>query len=121
MARQIQRYQSLEQQRPPRPCGAQEDEQAGGGAPIGHHVQHRAELCRLLEIAGRDTVQCVQQAGYAVEERAGTGVQWHVVEGGDGEDDAGVAWIEIISIRVLFGVMVLLQKDRGGELMREGR
>ena len=40
----------------------------------------------------RETVKGVEEAGDAVEEGAGAGMEGHVVEGGDGEDDAGVAW-----------------------------
>jgi len=47
-----------------------------------------------MEVARGDAVEGVEEAGYAVEDGAGAGVEGHVVEGGEGEDDAGVACAE---------------------------
>jgi hypothetical protein len=91
MARQIQTDQPLEQQRPARPGAAEENEQAGGRAAVRDHVEHGAELRALLEVARGDAVEGVEEAGDAVEDGAGAGVEGHVVEGGEGEDDTGVA------------------------------
>ncbi len=91
MARQIETDQPLEQQRPARPGAAEENEQAGGRAAVRDHVEHGAELRALLEVARGDAVEGVEEAGDAVEDGAGAGVEGHVVEGGEGEDDAGVA------------------------------
>lgn len=41
-------------------------------------------------------------------------MQRHVVEGGDGEDDAGVAWVDVVSIEsLLFEAMVPVQTVGG--------
>lgn len=45
----------------------------------------------LLVVARGDAVEGVKEAGYAVEDGAGAGVEGHVVEGGEGEDYPGVA------------------------------
>lgn len=90
MTSQIQTDEPLEQQRPSRPRTAQKNEQTRSCAPIRHHIEHCAKLGRLLKIARSDAVKGVQKAGYAVEEGASTWMEWHVVEGGDGEEDARV-------------------------------
>ena len=95
MARQIQADQSLEQNRPSRPGRAQEHQQARRRTSIRHHVEHAAELRRLLEPASRVPVEGVEQAGDGVEQRARARVERHVVEGGDGEDDARVSWSQV--------------------------
>lgn len=92
MAGQVQADQQLEDQAPPGEGTREEDEQAGGGAAVGDHVEDGAEAGGLVEAAGGDAVEGVEQAGDAVEDGAGAGVEGHVVEGGDGEDDAGVAF-----------------------------
>ena len=89
---QVQRDQTLENDGPPGPGGAQEDQQARGGAAVRHHVQDRAESGRLVEIPRRISIQCIQQTRYAIKEGAGARVQRHVIEGCDGEDDAEVPW-----------------------------
>lgn len=91
VACQIKAYQPLEENRPSREGGGKEDEQAGCCAPIGDHVEDCAELCGLLEVARGYAVKGVEKAGNAVEEGACPGVEGHVVERCDGEDDAGVA------------------------------
>ena len=91
MARKVQTNQPLEQPAVGRFGGGEEDEQAGGGAAVGDHVEDGAEARRLLELARRPAVGRVEQAGDGVEEAAAARVQGHEVEGGEGEDDAGVA------------------------------
>ena len=66
MARQVKTYEPLEQDRPCRERGSEEDEQAGCGAAIGDHVKDSAELCRLLEIARGHTIEGIEKAGNAV-------------------------------------------------------
>ena len=92
VARQVERDEALEDDGPAREGGRQEHQQAGGGAAVRHHVEDGAEARRLLKVAGGVAVEGVEQAGHAVEERAGARVQRHVVERGEGEDDARVAW-----------------------------
>ena len=41
-------------------------------------------------------------------------MQRHVVEGGDGEDDAGVACRNVVSIEVLSQAMVVGAEEEGG-------
>ncbi len=48
---EIQRDQDLENDGIPRPGGREEDQKAGCGASISHHIQDSAEFCRLLEMA----------------------------------------------------------------------
>jgi len=50
----------------------------------------------LLEFAGGDAVDGVEEAGDGVEEGAAAGVQGHEVEGCYGEDDAEVACASIL-------------------------
>ena len=88
---EIQADESLEDDAPSRPGGGQEDEEAGGGAAVRHHVEHCAEGGGLVVASSGHAVERVKEAGYRVEEGACSGVQWHVVERGDGEDDARVA------------------------------
>ena len=45
----------------------------------------------MLEFAGGEAVEGVEEAGDRVEEGAAAGVQGHEVEGAEGEDDAEVA------------------------------
>ena len=91
MAGQVQTDQELEDQRPSRERGGEEDEEASCGAAICDHVENSAELGRLVEGAGCDAIESVEEAGKAVKERAGAWVEGHVVEGCYGEDDARVA------------------------------
>ena len=92
MARQVQADQALKQERPARPGGAEEDEQAGRRAAVRHHVQHGAKLGGLAKVARCYAIEGVEQTRYAVEEGTGSWVQGHVVEGGYGEDYTGIAW-----------------------------
>lgn len=99
---QVQADQALENDAEAREGLRQEDEQARGRAPVRHHIEHGAELGGLAEAAGGVAIQGVEQAGDAVEERAGAGVQRHVVEGCEREDDARVAWrIMLGEVRVV--------------------
>ena len=78
---QIEADQPLEDDRPARERRRQEDQQARCCAPICHHVEYGAELGRLVEAAGGVAVEGVEDAGYGVEEAAGSRVERHVVEG----------------------------------------
>ena len=92
VAREVQADEELEDGGVGGLGAGEEDEQAGGGAAVGDHVEHGAEAGRLAELARRPAVEGVEQAGDGVEEAAAAGVEGHEVEGGEGEDDAGVAW-----------------------------
>lgn len=70
VAGKIQTDQALEDDGPARESGGQEDQQAGRCAPIRHHVQHGTKLCRLVELARGHTIQSIEEAGNAVEQRA---------------------------------------------------
>lgn len=91
MACQIKAYQPLEDNGPSRECRSKEDEQASGGTPIGNHIEDCAELCGLVEVPRGYTIEGVKEARNAVEDGACPGVEGHVVEGCDGEEDAGIA------------------------------
>jgi hypothetical protein len=101
VARQIKRDEALEDNAESGESLRQEDKQTGGGAPIRDHVQHRTKLCGLLEATGCVAVEGIEEARYAVEERACARMERHVVEGGYGEDDARVAWDR--SVKLLSG------------------
>ena len=88
---QVQADQALEGDTPSRPRGREENQQARGRAAISHHVEHCAEGGGLAVVAGGYAVKGVEEAGDRVEEGACSGVEGHVVEGGDGQDDSGVA------------------------------
>lgn len=92
MARQIQTNETLEDHGVSWFGRSEEDEQASGGAAIGHHVEDGAEAGALLKFAGGDAVDGVEEAGDAVEEAAAAGVEGHEVQAGKGEEDAGIAW-----------------------------
>jgi hypothetical protein len=92
VAGQIQRDETLEENGPARPGGSKEDKQTRGRAPIRHHVQDRAEFCGLLKVPRGISVQGIEETGDAVQAGAGTRVERHVVEGGEREEDARVAW-----------------------------
>lgn len=94
VAGEVERDKALEDDGPAGEGGGQEDEQAGGRAAVGHHVEHRAEARGLLKVARGIAVEGVEEARDAVEDRAGARVQRHVVERGDGQDDARVAWTD---------------------------
>lgn len=91
VAGKVEGNETLEDNGPSGERGRQEDEQARGGAAVGNHVEDGAEAGRLLKDAGGLAIEGVEKARDAVEERARTGVQRHVVEGCKGEDDADVA------------------------------
>jgi len=91
VTRQIQTNQSLKQNRPPWKCACEEHQQTCCCAAISDHIQNGAEFCGLLEFSRCHAVEGVQEAGDAVEEGTGAGVEGHIVEGCYGEDYAGVA------------------------------
>jgi hypothetical protein len=91
VTRQVQRDEALEDDAEAREGLREEDEQTRGCAAVRHHVQHGAELGRLLEAAGCVAVAGVEETGYAVEERACAWVEGHVIERRYGEDDARIA------------------------------
>lgn len=88
----VQSNKGLENKRPSRPSRAQEDEKASSCATVGHHVKHCAERSRLVEIARRISVQSIQQAGYAVKDRARSWVEGHVVEGCNRQNNSHVSY-----------------------------
>ena len=90
MAREIERDQALEDDGPAGEGGREEDEQAGGRAAIGHHVEDGAEAGRLVEVARGIAVEGIEEARDAVQERARSRVQGHVVERGHGEHDSRI-------------------------------
>lgn len=92
MAREIQTNQTLEHDTPARERLSQEDEQTGGRAAVSNHIENRAKLCGLSKVACGVTINGIEEAGDAVEKAAGARMQWHIVEGRNGEDNAGVAW-----------------------------
>lgn len=57
----------------------QKDEETCRGAAVRHHIQHCAELCGLLELAGSVAVQGIEQTRDAVEQGAATRVQRHEI------------------------------------------
>lgn len=71
---QIQADQALEDDAPSRPCRREEDQQAGGRAAIGDHVEHCAEGGGLVVAAGGYAVEGVEEARDRVEEGAGSRV-----------------------------------------------
>lgn len=101
---QIQTDQALEENAPSGERGGEIHEQASGRASIGHHIQDGAELGGLLKVSCCDPIERVQQAGYAVEERAGPRVNGHVIQRGDGEDDSRVACRSQLSKGVMSGL-----------------
>lgn len=96
MAREIEGDEALKHDRPARKRRREKDQQTRRRAAIRHHVQHGAEAGRLAEVAGGVAVQGVEETGHAVEDCAGARVERHVVEGAQGEDDAHVAWMELL-------------------------
>lgn len=80
VACKVQADQQLEDHRE---CGfrsGEEDQQAGGSAAIGDHVQNGSETGGLLELARRHAIKSVEQAADGVEEAAAARVQRHEVE-----------------------------------------
>jgi hypothetical protein len=96
MAREVQRDEPLEEDSPPGEGGREEDEEARRRAPVRHHVQDGPEPRRLVKVARRIAVERVEEFRDRVQEGAGSGVEGHVVERGDGEDDARVACVVIV-------------------------
>lgn len=88
---EVKRDQALEDDGPPGEGGGQEDQQARGCASVRHHVEDRTEARALLVVSRGIAVEGVEEAGDAVEQRACSWVQRHVVEGSDCEDDSNVA------------------------------
>jgi hypothetical protein len=91
VAGEVERDEPLEDDGPARPGGREENEEASGGAAVRHHVENSAELGRLFKVPRGISVQGIEQAGYAVERRAGARMKGHIVEGGEGKQDARVA------------------------------
>lgn len=92
MAREIQRDKTLKHDRPARERGGEENKQTRRRAAISHHIQNSAEAGGLAEVARGVAVERVEETRHAVEDCAGSGVERHVVERAEGEDDAHVAW-----------------------------
>ena len=90
VARKIERYQALEDDGPAGEGGREEDKQAGCRAAIGHHVEDGAEAGGLVEVAGGIAVEGIEEARDAVQERARSRVQGHVVERRHGEHDSRI-------------------------------
>ena len=61
---QVQTDEDLKHNTPSRECLSQEDEQAGRGAAVCHHVEDSAERCRLIISACCYAVEGVEEAGY---------------------------------------------------------
>lgn len=91
VAGEVEGDEPLEEDGPARPGGREENEEAGGRAAVRHHVQNSAELGRLFKIPRGISVQCVEEAGDAVERRAGARMKGHIVEGCKCKQDARVA------------------------------
>lgn len=91
MARHIQGNQALEDNGPPGPGGAQEDQETRGGATVRHHVQHGTEGGGLVEVSRGISIQGIQQARYTVQERTRSGMDGHIVKGGDGQNNPQIS------------------------------
>lgn len=72
--------QALEDDGPPGEGGGEEDEQAGRRAAVRDHVEHSAEAGGLVKVASGIPVEGVEKTRDAVEQRACSGVEGHVVE-----------------------------------------
>lgn len=59
MTGQVQADQTLKDNAPSGKCAGQEDQQTGGCASIGDHVQNGSKLCGLLEFSGGHAVKCI--------------------------------------------------------------
>lgn len=90
VARQIQRNQTLEQNRPLRIRTAQKTQQTRRCATIRHHVQHCPKLGRLVEAPRGIPIEGVEETGYSVEESTVVRMIGHEVEGSAGEDHTEV-------------------------------
>jgi hypothetical protein len=91
VASEIKRDKALEENSPSREGRRKEDEEAGCGASVGHHVQDGAESGRLFEPSSGVAIEGIEEARYRVEEAACARMEWHVVERCDSEDDSRVA------------------------------
>lgn len=76
----VKRNQALENDGPSRKGGGQEHQKAGRCASIRHHVEDGAEARALLVVSCRIAVESVEEAGNAVQNRAGSRMEGHVVE-----------------------------------------
>lgn len=79
VAGHVQADETLEEDGPPGPGGAQEDQETRGSAAVGNHVQHCTKGGGLVEVSCCITVQGVQQTGHRIEEGAGPGMEGHVI------------------------------------------
>ena len=95
VAAEVEGNQALEEDGPAGERGAEENQQARRGASVRHHVEDGAEPRRLLKVASCVTVDGVEQARYAVQERACPRVHGHVVERSNGQHDARVAYSRV--------------------------
>jgi len=77
---EVERDEELEDHAPARHGCREEDEQAGGGAAIRHHVQDGSKLGGLVEATGGIAIESVEEAGYAVQQSACTWVEGHVIQ-----------------------------------------
>lgn len=75
----VETNQSLEDDGPTGPGGAEEYKETRSCAAVSDHVQHRTKGGGLIEVASCITVQPVQQTRYRVKEGAGSRVEGHVV------------------------------------------
>lgn len=89
---EIETDQALEDDTPARKGGSQKDQQTGCGAAVGHHIEYGTECGGLVVSAGCDSVGRIEKAGYAIQTGAGPGMQRHVVERSDCEDNSGISW-----------------------------
>jgi hypothetical protein len=80
VACEVQADQDLEDHREGGFRGGEEDQQAGGCAAIGDHVQDCAEAGGLLEFARSHAIEGIEQAADGVQEAATARVQRHEVE-----------------------------------------
>lgn len=88
VAGKVEGDEGLEENGPAGKGRGEKDEEARRGAAVGDHVEDGAEAGGLLKDAGGVAVEGVEEAGDAVEDGAGSRMQGHVVERGDGEDDS---------------------------------
>lgn len=91
VAGEVEGEQHLEDNGPSGECARQENQQTRSRASVRNHVENGAKARRLLESASSVSIESVKEARHAVQQRAGSRVEGHVVEGGDGEDNARVA------------------------------
>lgn len=76
----VQADQELEDHREGGFRSGEEDQQAGGSAAIGDHVQNGAEAGGLLELARCHAIEGIEQAADGVQEAAAARVKRHEVE-----------------------------------------